>query len=137
MLLEFLISCTIPSIELDSVFFMGFSFLYIYDFNVHMEPNLNLIPAIPSGIASIPNCSEGMDLRNLKFSLKFVQLLECVFLTFIHSKWQWRKFTFAMMEKLILFKASARNSKELFVFFFFFVWQKSESWGHRTAKTRW
>lgn len=67
---------------------MGFSFLYIYHFNVHMEPNLSLIPAIPSGIASIPTCSEGVDLRNVKFSLKFVQLLEYVLPTFIHSEWQ-------------------------------------------------
>lgn len=34
-----------------------------------MEPNLSLIPPIPSGIASIPICSEGVDLRNVKFLL--------------------------------------------------------------------
>lgn len=119
MLLEFLTSCTIPSIGLDSVFFMGF-FIPLYPpFNVHMEPNLNLIPAIPSGIASILNCSEGVDLRDVKFSLKFVQLLEYVWPTFIHSEWQWRKFGFVMKEKLILFKASTQFN-ELFVYFFSF-----------------
>lgn len=53
-----------------------------------MEPNLSLIPVIPSGIASIPTSSEGVDLRNVKFSLKFVQLLEYVLPTSIHSEWQ-------------------------------------------------
>lgn len=84
-----------------------------------MELNLSLIPAIPSGITSIPNCSEGVDLRDVKFLLKFVQLLEYMLLTFIHSKWQERKFSFVMMEELILFKASTQNSKELLVCLFY------------------
>lgn len=129
-LLEFLTSCTIPSIELDSVFFMFLSFLYIYHFNVHIEPNLSLIPAIPSGIASIPNCSKGVDLRNVKFLLKFVEPLKYVWLLFTQNgseenlalQW-WRNWSYSKLPHRI-----QRSC------FFFLCYLCNRNWSHMNTE---
>lgn len=55
------------------MFVTVFSFFYLHHFNLHLEPNLNLIPATLSGFASIPNSGGVVDLRTVELSsLKFV-----------------------------------------------------------------
>lgn len=72
-----LVECLTPRMVLCplslTVFVTVFSFFYLHLFHLHLEPNLNLIPATPSGFAFIPNSSGVVVLRTVELSsLKFV-----------------------------------------------------------------